>query len=90
MCPTVQVHVYACDGLLTCSTTLAVEHAILCRFVIVRNATVIGACRVDQRGYGVVRSDAELKELMYELYEQEEVRVFVYVFAGALVVRGLV
>ncbi len=30
-------------------------------------------CRVDQRGIGVVRSDAELKELMYELYEQEEV-----------------
>ena len=30
--------------------------------------------RVDQRGFGVVRSDAELKELMYELYEQEEVR----------------
>ena len=27
-------------------------------------------CRVDQRG---VRSDAELKELMYELMEQEEV-----------------
>ena len=33
--------------------------------------------RVDQRGFGVVRSDAELKELMYELYEQEEVCVCV-------------
>ena len=29
--------------------------------------------RVDQRGFGVVRSDAELKEIMYELYEQQEV-----------------
>lgn len=28
-------------------------------------------CRVDQRGYPIVRSDAELKEIMYELYEQE-------------------
>ena len=35
--------------------------------------------RVDQRGFGVVRSDAELKELMYELYEQEEVSEFVSV-----------
>lgn len=32
-------------------------------------------CRVDQRGYGVVRSDAELKEIMYELCEQEEAPV---------------
>ena len=29
--------------------------------------------RVDQRGYGVVRSDLELSQVMYELYEQEEV-----------------
>jgi nuclear receptor co-repressor 2 len=28
--------------------------------------------RVDQRGYGVVRSDLELSQVMYELYEQEE------------------
>ena len=28
-------------------------------------------CRVDQRGYSIVRSDAELKEIMYELCEQE-------------------
>jgi nuclear receptor co-repressor 1 len=26
---------------------------------------------VDQRGYPIVRSDAELKEIMYELCEQE-------------------
>lgn len=32
---------------------------------------LLTTCRVDQRG---VRSDAELKELMYELMEQEEVR----------------
>ena len=32
-------------------------------------------CRVDQRGYGVVRSDLELSQVMYELYEQEEVGV---------------
>lgn len=31
--------------------------------------------RVDQRGYGIVRSDAELKEIMYELCEQEEAPV---------------
>ena len=31
---------------------------------------LLTTCRVDQRG---VRSDAELKELMYELMEQEEV-----------------
>ena len=30
-------------------------------------------CRIDQRGISVVRSDAELKEIMYELYEQESV-----------------
>ena len=30
--------------------------------------------RVDPRGFGVVRSEAELNELMCELYEQEEVR----------------
>ena len=27
---------------------------------------------MDQRGYAIVRSDAELKEIMYELCEQEE------------------
>ena len=48
---------------------------------------VVSARRVDQRGFGVVRSDAELKELMYELYEQEEVSGFVYVLSGALVIR---
>ena len=32
-------------------------------------------CRVDQRGFGVVRSDAELKEIMCELYEQDEAPV---------------
>lgn len=31
--------------------------------------------RVDQRGFGIVRSDAELKEIMYELCEQEEASV---------------
>ena len=31
--------------------------------------------RVDQRGFGVVRSDAELSELAYELFEQEEASV---------------
>lgn len=30
---------------------------------------------MDQRGYGIVRSDAELKEIMYELNEQEEAPV---------------
>ncbi len=30
---------------------------------------------MDQRGYGIVRSDAELKEIMYELCEQEEAPV---------------
>lgn len=28
--------------------------------------------RVDQRGFSVLRSDAELKELMFELYNKEE------------------
>ena len=31
--------------------------------------------RVNQRGYGIVRSDAELKEIMYELCEQDEAPV---------------
>lgn len=35
------------------------------------DSIVIGY-RVDQRGYPIVRSDAELKEIMYELCEQEE------------------
>ena len=34
--------------------------------------TFASLLRVDQRGYSIVRSDAELKEIMYELCEQEE------------------
>lgn len=37
-----------------------------------QRATICLFCRVDQRGFGVVRSDAELNELMYELYNKEE------------------
>ena len=33
------------------------------------------SCRVDQRGFGVVRSDADLSELAIELLEQEEASV---------------
>ena len=31
--------------------------------------------RVDQRGYGIARSDAEMKEIMFELYERAEAPV---------------
>jgi len=33
------------------------------------------SCRVDQRGFGVVRSDAELDEIMYELSNKEQAPV---------------
>lgn len=36
---------------------------------------LVNLFRVDQRGFGIVRSDAELKEIMFELYEQDEAPV---------------
>lgn len=43
--------------------------------VLYRFLTLLIGHRVDQRGYGIVRSDAELKEIMCELSEQEEAPV---------------